>query len=410
MYEECDICVIGGGAAGFFAALSAASTRSELRIQILERSEKLLAKVLISGGGRCNVTHACKDPQLLSTFYPRGQAYLEKAFQQFAVEETIQWFRERGVKLKTEADGRMFPITDHSETIAQCLKKEAFDLGVKIVTKCAARSIQKDKHGFVLETSRGEIRAKNLIVCTGGGAKDSSLEWIRELGIGTTPVVPSLFTFNLAEDPIRELSGVSVPHAAVRIRGNKTYQFGPLLITHWGLSGPAALRLSAWEARSLAAKAYHLDLEVDWTGQGDLNKVVEQLRAYAEEHPKKQIVNSRPFPDIPERLWQFLCKRVLDRPFRNWAECGKNLFQALVAQIGAMPAEVKGKTRFKEEFVTCGGVELSEIDPQTSMAHKIPGLFFAGEVMDIDGITGGFNFQAAWTTGYLAGIAAAENV
>lgn len=409
MFEECDICVIGGGAAGFFAALSAAATRSDLRIQILERSEKLLAKVLISGGGRCNVTHACKDPLLLSTFYPRGQAFLENAFQQFAVEDTIQWFRERGVKLKTEADGRMFPVTDHSETIAQCLKKEAHDLGVKIVTKCAARTIQKDKHGFILETTRGEIRTKNLIVCTGGGAKDSSLEWIRELGIGTTPVVPSLFTFNLAEDPIRELSGVSVPHAAIRIRGNNGYQFGPLLITHWGLSGPAALRLSAWEARSLAAKAYHLDLEVDWTGQGDLNKVVEQLRAYAEEHPKKQIVNSRPFPDIPERLWQFLCKRVLDRPFRNWAECGKNLFQALVAQIGAMPAEVKGKTRFKEEFVTCGGVELSEIDPLTSMAHKIPGLFFAGEVMDIDGITGGFNFQAAWTTGYLAGIAAAEN-
>ncbi|MHB1279318.1 MAG: aminoacetone oxidase family FAD-binding enzyme, partial [Bacteroidia bacterium] len=262
MYEECDICVIGGGAAGFFAALAAASTRSDLRIQLLERSEKLLAKVLISGGGRCNITHACKDPKVLSTFYPRGQAYLEKAFEQFAVEDTIQWFRERGVKLKTEADGRMFPVTDQSETIAQCLKKEAHDLGVKIVTKCAARTIQKDKHGFLLETTRGEIRTKNLIVCTGGGAKDSSFEWIRELGISTTPVVPSLFTFNLAEDPIRELSGVSVPHAAIRIRGNKTYQFGPLLITHWGLSGPAALRLSAWEARSLAAKAYHLDLEV----------------------------------------------------------------------------------------------------------------------------------------------------
>lgn len=408
MYEECDICVIGGGAAGFFAALSAASIRTDLRIQILERSEKLLAKVLISGGGRCNVTHACKDPKLLSTYYPRGQAWLEKAFQHFAVEDTIQWFRERGVKLKTESDGRMFPLTDQSETIANCLKKEAHDLGVKIVTKCAARTIQKDQYGFLLETTRGAIRTKNLIVCTGGGSKDSSLEWIRELGISTSPVVPSLFTFNLAEDPIRELSGVSVPNAAIRIRGNNAYQFGPLLITHWGLSGPAALRLSAWEARSLAAKAYHLDLEVDWTGQGNLSRVAEQLRAYADEHPKKQIISSRPFPDIPERLWQFLCKRVLDRPFRNWAECGKNLFQALVAQIGAMPAEVKGKTRFKEEFVTCGGVELHEIDSQTAMSNKIPGLFFAGEVLDIDGITGGFNFQAAWTTGYIAGRAAAE--
>lgn len=407
MYNECDICVIGGGAAGFFAALSAASLRSDLRIQILERSDKLLAKVLISGGGRCNVTHACKDPKVLSTYYPRGQNYLEDAFQIFAVNDTINWFRERGVKLKTEADGRMFPVTDNSETIANCLKEEAHHLGVKVVNRCAAQSIQKVETGFLLETSKGEIHTKNLIVCTGGGSKDSSFEWINALGITTTSVVPSLFTFNLADDPIRELSGVSVPKAAIRIRGNYEYQYGPLLVTHWGLSGPAALRLSAWEARTLAAKSYHLDLEVDWTGQGDLKWVAEQLRAYAEIHPKKQLITSRPFPDIPERLWQFLCKRVLDRPFRNWAECGKNLFQALVAQIGAMPAEVKGKTRFKEEFVTCGGIELSELDPSTSMTHKVPGLYFAGEIMDIDGITGGFNFQAAWTTGYLAGSSAA---
>ncbi|MBI1221249.1 MAG: aminoacetone oxidase family FAD-binding enzyme [Bacteroidetes bacterium] len=394
---------MGGGAAGFFAALSAAHTRSELRIQLLERSDKLLSKVLISGGGRCNVTHDCKDPLRMSSHYPRGEAFLAQAFQHFAVNDTIRWFREHGVKLKTESDGRMFPVTDDSNTIAQCLIHEAKDMGVHIVTKCGVRIIHLQKDGFVLETTRGPVKCASLIICTGGGAKDSSLEWVRELGIKTTSLVPSLFTFNLADDPIRELSGVSVPHAAIRIRGKHDYQFGPLLITHFGLSGPAALRLSAWEARKLAEKSYHLDLEVDWTGMGSLQKVEEILRAYAQEHPKKQIVTSRPFPDIPERLWQFLCKRVLDRPFRNWAECGKNLFRSLCHQICAMPAEVKGKTRFKEEFVTCGGVDLQEIDPTTCMSEKIAGLYFAGEVLDIDGITGGFNFQAAWTTGFLAG-------
>lgn len=408
MLNECDILVIGGGAAGFFAALSAAQTNSELRIQILERSDKLLSKVLISGGGRCNVTHDCKDPVKLSTHYPRGEDFLKQSFSHFSVNDTIRWFRERGVKLKTEPDGRMFPITDQSETIANCLKDEAKLMGIHIVNKCGARIIHPQKEEFLVETTKGPIRCKNLIVCTGGGAKDSSLEWVRELGIETTSLVPSLFTFNLPEDKIRELSGVSVPRAAIRIRGNYDYQYGPVLITHFGLSGPAALRLSAWEARHLAAKGYQLDLEVDWTGSANMEKVQEALRAYAQAHPKKQIINSRPFPEIPERLWQFLCNRVLDRPFRNWAECGKNLFKALCQQVGAMPAEVRGKTRFKEEFVTCGGVTLSELNPDTCMTHKIPGLFFAGEVMDIDGITGGFNFQAAWTTGYLSGKEAAK--
>jgi len=406
MYASCDVCVIGGGAAGFFAAIQAAS-RSTMKVQILERGNKLLSKVLISGGGRCNVTHDCKDPDLLSTYYPRGEAFLNESFHYFSVEDTVQWFRERGVTLKTESDGRMFPLTDDSATIANCLIEEAKALGVKIVTKCAARSIEKNEDGFLLETNQGPVFCKSLILCTGGGSKDSSLDWIRELGIETTPVVPSLFTFNLANDPIRELSGVSVPNAAIRIRGKHSYQRGPLLITHWGLSGPAALRLSAWEARELAAKSYELDLEVDWTGLGDLQKVAEHLRAYADEHPKKQLINSRPFPDIPERLWQFLVQRVLDRPFRNWAECGKNLFKALCNQLGAMPAEVKGKTRFKEEFVTCGGIDLKGIDPSTCMSKKIDGLYFAGELMNIDGITGGFNFQAAWTTGFLAGSSAA---
>ncbi len=410
MYSSCDVCVIGGGAAGFFAAIQAASSGNSARVQIIERGNKLLSKVLVSGGGRCNVTHDCKDPVLLSTYYPRGEAFLKESFQYFAVEDTIQWFRERRVKLKTESDGRMFPITDDSQTIAQCLIEEAKASGVKVVTSCAAKSIDKTEDGFVLETNAGAISCKSLIICTGGAPKNANLAWLRDLGISTTPVVPSLFTFNLAHDPIRELSGVSVPQGAIRIRGQHSYQKGPLLITHWGLSGPAALRLSAWEARALAAKSYQLDLEVDWTGLGDLQKVAEQLRAYAEAHPKKQLINSRPFPDIPERLWQFLVQRVLDRPFRNWAECGKNLFKALCNQLGAMPAEVKGKTTFKEEFVTCGGVELTEIDSSTCMSTKIEGLYFAGEVMDIDGITGGFNFQAAWTTGYLAGKSAAARV
>lgn len=409
MYASCDVCVIGGGAAGFFAAIQAASSGHSTRVQIIERGDKLLAKVLVSGGGRCNVTHDCKDPIALSSYYPRGENFLKESFQFFSVEDTIQWFRERRVKLKTESDGRMFPITDDSQTIAQCLIEEAKASGVKIVTKCAAQSIEKTADGFQLETSAGPIFCKNLIVCTGGAPKNSSLDWLRELGIATTPVVPSLFTFNLATDPIRELSGVSVPNGGIRMRGQQNYQKGPLLITHWGLSGPAALRLSAWEARELAAKSYQLELEVDWTGLGDMQKVSEHLRAYAEVHPKKQLINSRPFPDIPERLWQFLVQRVLDRPFRNWAECGKNLFKALCDQLGAMPAEVKGKTTFKEEFVTCGGVDLTEIDPSTCMSKKVEGLYFAGELMDIDGITGGFNFQAAWTTGYLAGKSAAAN-
>ncbi|MDX5320770.1 MAG: aminoacetone oxidase family FAD-binding enzyme, partial [Bacteroidota bacterium] len=358
MLGHCDVGIVGGGAAGFFAALSAAAVRSDARIVIIERSDKLLSKVLISGGGRCNVTHDCKDPQQLIEFYPRGKDFLATGFDYFAVKDTLAWFRERGVKLKTEADGRMFPITDKSETIANCLKNEAKAMGIEIISKCGARYIQKEENAFLLETTKGPLFCKTLIIASGGGAKDSSLEWVRELGIATTPLVPSLFTFNLGDDPIRELAGVSVPRAAIRIRGKHDYQMGPLLVTHWGLSGPAALRLSAWEARTLAAKGYQLDLEVDWTGLADMQEVASILRAYAEAHPKKQIVNSRPFPEIPERLWQFLCNRVLDRPFRNWAECGKNLFKALCQQIGAMPAEVRGKTRFKEEFVTCGGVDL----------------------------------------------------
>lgn len=406
MWQESDVCVIGGGAAGFFAALSAASHQSDLRIQLLERSDKLLSKVRISGGGRCNVTHHCKDTDKLSTYYPRGQAYLKEAFKEFAVPDTIAWFRERSVKLKTEEDGRMFPITDDSATIVDCLVQEARHLGVQIVPTCAARTIEVLENGFQVETNKGNIHTKKIIVCSGGTAKDSGLEWVRNLGIETSSPVPSLFTFNLPGDPIRDLAGVSVPNAGIRIRGSHDYQQGPLLITHWGLSGPAALRLSAWEARGLAEKQYHVDLEVDWTGLGDLQKVEEVLLAYAAEHPKKQISNSRPFPEIPERLWLFLCKRVLDRPFRNWAECGKNLFRSLCLQLVAMPAEVKGKTRFKEEFVTCGGVLLHEVDPLTSMSKKIPNMYFAGEILDIDGITGGFNFQAAWTTGFLAGRAA----
>ena len=410
MWEDCDIAVIGGGAAGFFAALSAAEHNSDLRIQLFERSDKLLSKVLISGGGRCNVTHFCKDPEKLSTYYPRGQEYLKQAFRHFAVNDTLHWFRERGVKLKTEEDGRMFPVTDDSSTIANCLIREARDMGIHILTTHACRTITPVENGFELTGNKSGCRAARVIVASGGTAKDSALEWVRNLGLETVPPVPSLFTFNLLNDPIRELSGVSVPHGGVRIAGQKEFQQGALLITHWGLSGPAALRLSAWEARKLAELQYTVDLEIDWTGLGSVEKVAEALTEYAAQHPKKQILNSRPFPEIPERLWQFLCGRVIDRPFRNWAECGKNLFRALCMQLGNMRAEVRGKTRFKEEFVTAGGVALHELDPESSMSKKVPGLYFTGEVMDIDGITGGFNFQAAWTTGWLAGKHAAESL
>lgn len=397
-----DICVVGGGAAGFFAAISAKAQRPELKVALLEKTDKLLSKVLVSGGGRCNVTHHCLNNKKLVEFYPRGADYLKEAFTHFSVPDTIRWFESRGVKLKVEADGRMFPVSNSSSSIANCLLREAAHTGVEILKKQAVLSLKKTDSGFLIQTVEGSTKAKQVIVCSGGGVNPQSLDWIKELGIGVTPLHPSLFTFNMPDNPIRELAGVSVAKGGVRLLGQSDFQQGALLITHWGLSGPAALRLSAWEAVTLVERNYQCVVEVNWTPFSTMEEVKSALLDYAAKHPKKQIVNSRPIPEIPERLWEYICSLTF-QGYRNWAELGKKSLELLCRNLFAMPHEVKGKTRFKEEFVTCGGVDLTGVDPHTGMAKELVGLYFAGEVLNIDGITGGFNFQAAWTTGYIAG-------
>jgi len=400
--------VIGGGAAGFFCAINAARLNPSLQVILLEKTSKLLSKVKVSGGGRCNVTHALFDIAEMSRQYPRGQNFVKKTFHQFFTTDTIKWFEERGVKLKAEKDGRMFPVTDSSETIIDCLMNEANLYGVDIVLNAEVRSLKYEDENFRLEISDlGLLTSDFVCIASGGYPKSSMFQWLQNSGHTFSEPVPSLFTFNLPKHPITELMGVSVEKVRVKIEGTSLSEEGPVLITHWGLSGPGVLRLSAWGARELAISNYHFTIHINWLPEYNEQSLKEQFKNFRSLNPSKKIINHN-FGQLPNRLWQFFLEQSGAGEMR-FADLPAKVENILIRNLVDYIVEVKGKTTFKEEFVTAGGINLSEIDANTMMSKKISNLFFAGEVLDVDGITGGFNFQHAWTSGWLAAKSIAAN-
>ena len=394
--------VIGGGAAGFFCAVNAAARNPGWQVTILEKTTKLLSKVRISGGGRCNVTHALFDISEMSKRYPRGQNFVKKTFHQFFTADTIQWFEEKGVRLKAEKDGRMFPVTDTSQTIIDCLMNEANRHGVEIRMNSEVKSLKHEGEGFTLELSNARfLTADYVCIACGGYPKLSMFQWLLDIGHSINPPVPSLFTFNLPKHPITELMGVSVQKARVKIEGTKLVEEGPVLVTHWGLSGPAVLRLSAWGARELSVTHYAFKIHIQWLTDYSEQTLKETFQNFRTAHAGKMIGNHN-FGQLPNRLWQFLLRQSGVKEEMRFADLPAKLENALIRNLVDYVVEVNGKTTFKEEFVTAGGVNLSEVDANTMMSKKMQGLFFAGEILDVDGITGGFNFQHAWTSGWIA--------
>ena len=394
--------LIGGGAAGFFCAVNAARMNPQLEVIILEKTSKLLSKVRVSGGGRCNTTHACFDIAAMSKKYPRGGNFVKKTFYQFCTTDTIKWFEERGVKLKAEEDGRMFPVTDSSQTIIDCLMREANKYGVAIRLNTEVKKINAQYSMLNVQCSNGEsIDADFICIASGGYPKSSMFGWLRELGHTIEEPVPSLFTFNMPGHPITKLMGVSVENARVKIIGTKLEQEGPLLITHWGLSGPAILKSSAWGARQLAICNWQFSILINWLpeyNEQSLQSVFQSLRF---ENAAQKIINRNPF-GLPQRLWEFLLEHSEVNKEIRWADLPAKEQNKLIKNLCACEFAIKGKTTFKEEFVTAGGINLSEVDANTMMSKKLNNLFFAGEILNVDGITGGFNFQHAWTSGFIA--------
>ncbi|MEY3333379.1 MAG: hypothetical protein RLZZ176_1679 [Cyanobacteriota bacterium] len=398
------IVVIGGGAAGFFGAIACAQTNPRAQVTLIEASRQPLAKVLISGGGRCNVTHACFEPKNLVQNYPRGGKALLGAFTRFQPLDTISWFAAHGVNLKTEADGRMFPITDRAETIAECLIREAFAAKIELCIGTPVSAVTRKNEGFEIVLKSGETKqCDRLLLATGSSLAGYKIA--RELGHDIQSPVPSLFTFNIADPQLRELAGISVNSVNVRLSGTgKTplQQTGPLLITHWGVSGPAVLKLSAWAARILHENRYQHKLIINWLPHLSPEEVRQKLLEVKTEWGKKAIALHRGV-DLPHRLWQYIIQRSNITIEERWAAISNKTLNQLVQEITQGEYLITGKGVFKEEFVTCGGVNLKEVNFKTMESKLVPGLHFAGEILDIDGVTGGFNFQSAWTTAYLAG-------
>ncbi len=373
-----------------FAAIACAEAAPQKEVIVLEKGPQLLSKVRISGGGRCNVTHACFDPRDFCTRYPRGERELIGPMHRFQAKDTVEWFERRGVKLKTEADGRMFPATDRSATVIDCLVNAARKAGVEVFTNCGVTAIERSLGGFRVRTHEKVIDCGKLLLATGGTRTAAMGESARGLGHTLEPPVPSLFTFHIEASWVRELAGVSVPDAELSVPGTNLRERGPLLFTHWGLSGPVVLRLSAWGARELHAKDYKFPLQIAWTSTAEMTRSA------------SLIVNS-PVAGLPKRLWAALLKLAEIPATERWANLSKAAQLRLNAQLGGTELQVSGKSLNKDEFVTCGGVRLSEVNFKTMESRICPGLYFAGELLNIDGITGGFNFQAAWTSGWIAG-------
>jgi len=397
------VVVIGGGAAGFFGAIATAITHPHTRVTLLEAGRELLAKVRISGGGRCNVTHACFDPGILVQNYPRGGKALRGAFTRFQPRDTVEWFSDRGVKLKKEADGRIFPTTDDSATIVNCLIQAAKDAGIEIRIGAAVVSVKRLATEFEIELKSGEIlKCDRILLAT--GSSPAGFKWAKNLGHTIEPPIPSLFTFNISDARLQDLAGVSVGNARVQLPGAKLEQTGPILMTHWGLSGPAVLKLSAWGARFLHDCRYQTSLIINWLPQYNPEVLRQQLQAVKSQLPRRAIATSCHLP-IPRRLWEHLTVHVGIDSEKRWSELSNKTLDRLIQELSQGQYQIKGKGAFKEEFVTCGGVNLKEIDFKTMESRCCPGLYFAGEILDIDGVTGGFNFQSAWTTAWLAGSA-----
>ena len=400
------IAIIGGGAAGFFAAISAQEHHPSAQVILFEKSKKLLSKVRISGGGRCNVTTGITASKALTEAYPRGGKALKKAFKIFHPKDTVAWFESRGVALKTEADGRIFPVSDSSQSIIDCLMKTAGKLGVNIELNRGIRAIHKTTGDRLrLDFSDKNTEAQTfdkVIVATGGSPKRQGLEWLEVLGHEIVSPVPSLFTFNMPTESVSKLMGLVAESALVSIQGTKLKAEGPVLVTHWGMSGPAILKLSSLGARILSEKNYTFQCQINWVNTPNQSIIIDTLKDTIAAHPQKMLSSVKPFP-IPQRLWQYLLERSDIPANKRWHEMGKKALHKLTTTLTNDVYQVKGKTTFKEEFVTCGGVSLASIDTKTMQSLACPNLYFAGEIMDIDGITGGFNFQAAWTTGFIAG-------
>ncbi len=399
--------VIGGGAAGFFCAVNAAAQNPDLEVIILEKSSKLLSKVRISGGGRCNVTHACFSVSEMIRKYPRGEKFLKHAFRHFFTTGTIAWFEQRGVAIKAEADGRMFPESNSSETIIDCLMAEANKNKVQIlmnrdVVKIEASKESGNTSGFKLFFKNGEeLIADFVCVACGGFPKALQYDWLKNLGHQFEDPVPSLFTFNVPKHPISALMGISVENVQVKINGTKLSQNGPLLITHWGFSGPAILKLSAFAALELAAMNYDFSISINWLKDYNENILLEKMKTIRFDSAAKKILNKNPF-GLPQRLWEYQLGQCGIDPDIRWADLPAKQQNLLAKQLCAEQFPVKGKTTFKEEFVTAGGIKLSEVNANTMESKLVSNLFFAGEILNIDGITGGFNFQHAWTSGWIA--------
>lgn len=400
--------VIGGGAAGFYAALQVAEKKPGQQILILEKSSKLLGKVKVSGGGRCNVTHHCYNPFELAHHYPRGEKALKTLFKKYSVADVVDWFAKKGVKLKTESDGRMFPVTNTSQTIIDCFLKEAKGSNIQIETNAFVTKIEAQKKFKVFLDDSRTLSTTKILVATGGNPKPQAYEWLKALGHHIVPPKPSLFTFNDAEKKFSDLMGISVPTAEVKIAGSKLAQQGPLLITHWGLSGPAVIKLSAWAAEYLSERTYQFTALVSWIGKVGEEQLRQCLNDYKVENRQQRVILN-PLYKLPQRLWERLCAMAEIAEERVWGELPQKNLNKLLECLIRCPFQIKGKTTFKEEFVTCGGVDLNDIDLEKMESKKIKNLFFAGEVLNIDGETGGFNFQSTWTTAYVAAMGIVED-
>ena len=404
MSQKSTVIVIGGGAAGFFGAIALANNPQYDQVTILEAGSQPLSKVKISGGGRCNVTHNCFNPSELVRYYPRGAKELRGAFFRFQPLDTVNWFADHGVSLKTEPDGRMFPITDNSQTIIDCLINTAKQAGIKLLTNSPVRSVSKPTNQFLVTLKSGKIfQGDRLLIAT--GSNPSGYRFAQALGHKIMKPVPSLFTFKIKDQRLENLAGISVKNVQLTIfkRGkNKLQQEGALLITHWGISGPVTLKLSAWGAKILYENKYKLRLTINWLPEYNQEELYQKILAIKKNNLKKQIISFNQL-NLPKRLWQNLVEYVGINKHKKWVEISKKELNKLSEELSKGSYQIDGKGVFKEEFVTCGGVSLPEINFSTMESKKCAGLYFAGEILDIDGVTGGFNFQTAWTTGWIAG-------
>ncbi len=401
MQHYFDVIIIGGGAAGFFTAINLAEKNDQLSIAILERGKEVLSKVRISGGGRCNVTHACFDANELTNFYPRGNKELRGPFHTFAARNTVNWFKQHGIILKTEDDGRMFPQANTSQVIIDCFLQLQRSLNIKLFVSENVLAIQRDNDVWKLQTQQHQFTAKQVCVAT--GSSPSMWKLLQQLGHKIISPVPSLFTFNCKDERIINLPGVSA-NVSVHIKDAKLQSSGPLLITHWGLSGPAILKLSAWGARTLHEKKYMFTLIVNWLPTEDIESITEKLKSLKQQLVQK-VVSIKSAFNLPNRLWESLVQASLINKQTRWADISKTQLQQLAQQLCQCHFNINGKSTFKEEFVTAGGIDLKEVDFKTMQSKILPNIFFAGEVLNIDAVTGGFNFQNAWTDGFIAATA-----